>query len=296
MKSLREVMKFVRLDLVRKAIMAVVSMIALTNCIPDPLEVKNIPEIKPQIVVSSQIIPDESLVVFLSKTIGALDVSDNDDPREVFNYIAVDDALVTIEGPNGTNLLISLGLGFYGGVDIQFIEGETYHLRVESESLGKVEATTTAVSQVLFDSVEVERYFNDFDDTLAQVTYTIQDPIEKNHYMINVQRVSLNDPPIYERVLNPGAYTRLVNDEDFEGNKIGETFRAVWDDYQEGDTVLVSLANINRDYYDYLQLRLDNRFGLVEFVSEPINYPTNVIGGRGFFNLYIPDMRFFVMK
>ena len=289
-------MKFVRLDLVRNAIMAVVSMLALTNCIPDPLEVKNIPEIKPQIVVSSQIIPDESLVVFLSKTIGALEVSDNDDPQQVFNYIAVNDAVVTIEGPNGTNTLVPLGLGFYGGIDIQFIEGESYHLYVESESLGKVEATTTAISQVLFDSVEVERYFNDFDDTLAQVTYTIQDPVEKNHYMINVQRVSLDDPPIYERVLNPGAYTRLVNDDDFEGNRIGETFRAVWDDYQEGDTVLVSLANINRDYYDYLQLRLDNRFGLVEFVSEPINYPTNVIGGRGFFNLYIPDMRFFVME
>ena len=182
-------MKFVRLDLVRNAIMAVVSMLALTNCIPDPLEVKNIPEIKPQIVVSSQVIPDESLVVFLSKTIGALEVSDNDDPQQVFNYIAVNDAVVTIEGPNGTNTLVPLGLGFYGGIDIQFIEGESYHLYVESESLGKVEATTTAISQVLFDSVEVERYFNDFDDTLAQVTYTIQDPVEKNHYMINVQRV-----------------------------------------------------------------------------------------------------------
>lgn len=289
-------MKLFRLNWWRNGIIVAMTSIALVQCIPDPLEVKNIPEVKTEIVVSTQIVPDESLVVFLSKTIGAIDVSDNDDPLEVFNYISVNDAIVSIEGPNGIDTLLLLGLGLYGGVDIEFIDGETYKLHVESESLGKVEATTTAVSQVLFDSIEVERYFNGFDDTLAQVTYTIKDPVEKNHYMINVQRFSLDDPPIYERVLNPGAYTRLVNDEDFEDNEIGETFRAVWDDYQPGDTVLVSLANVSEEYYDYLKLRLDNRFGLVEFVSEPINYPSNVQGGRGFFNLHIPDMRFFIME
>lgn len=289
-------MMWFRLNGWRNRLSIVITSLALVQCIPDPLEVKNIPEIRTEIVVSTQIVPDESLVVFLSKTIGAIDVSDNDDPLEVFNYISVNDAVVSIEGPNGIDTLLLLGLGLYGGVDIEFIDGETYQLHVDSESLGKVEATTTAVSQVLFDSIEVERYFNGFDDTLAQVTYVIRDPVEKNHYMINVQRFSLDDPPIYERVLNPGAYTRLVNDEDFEGNEIGETFRAVWDDYQPGDTVLVSLANVSKEYYDYLQLRLDNRFGLVEFVSEPINYPSNVQGGRGFFNLHIPDMRFFIME
>ncbi len=45
-----------------------------------------------------------------------------------------------------------------------------------------------------------------------------------------------------------------------------------------------------------MELRQDNRFSLVEFLGEPINYPTNVVGGKGFFNLYIPDIRTFVLE
>jgi hypothetical protein len=269
--------------------------VALVRCIPDPLEVKNIPGIKTEIVVNTQIIPDGSIMVFLSKTIGAIDVSDNDDPVEVLNYIAVNDATVTIDGPNESYPLLFLGAGFYGGVNIDFVSGETYALIVNSESLGTVTATTTAMKQVLFESIEVDRYFNGFDYTLAQVTYTIQDPVEKNNYMISVQRISLDDPPLYERVLNPRTYTRLVNDEDFEG-EIAEEFRAAWQDYEAGDTAMVSLANVSKEYYDFIKLRLDNRVGFVEFVSEPLNYPSNVIGGRGYFNLYIPDIRFFILE
>ena len=279
-----------------KSIAIVLTTIALTSCLPDPLDVRDIPKAETQIVVSSQLIPGESLVVFISKTIGALDASDNDDELDVLNLIAVNDATVTIEGSFGVETLSFLGYGFYGGVDLEFIEGEEYRLVVRSESLGEVEATTKAFPAVSFESIELEKYFNGFDDTLAQVTYTLKDPGVENNYIITVQPISLDDPPIYERVLNPDVYTRLVSDEDFDGSElIGETFTTVWQDYEKGDTVMVTLANVSEDYANFIQLRLDNRVGLIEFASEPINYPSNVVGGRGFFNLYKPDIRFFVL-
>ena len=112
-----------------------------------------------------------------------------------------------------------------------------------------------------------------------------------------MQPISLNDPPLYDRVLNPDVYTRLVSDDDFNGNEtISETFNTVWQDYEKGDTVMVSIANISKEYSDFIQQRLDNRVGLIEFASEPINYPSNVVGGRGFFNIYTPDIRFFVLE
>ena len=67
-------------------------------------------------------------------------------------------------------------------------------------------------------------------------------------------------------------------------------------DFSPGDTIAVSISNINKDYYDFMQLRLDNRFSFVEYLSEPINYPSNVKGGKGFFNLYVPDIRLFVLE
>lgn len=269
-------------------------IISLSSCLPDPLEVKNIPDVKPEIVVNSLIVSDGSLVVFLTKTFGALEASDNSDPQDVLDLVAVDDATVIIEGPGGMDTLRFLGTGLYGGIALTLTESEEYNLYVKSESLGEVQATTTVQPKVPFESIEAQRYFNGYDDTLVQVTYTIKDPLEKNQYMINVERLSLKDP-IEEHILNPSGFTKLLNDDDFAGQKIGGTFRAFPRNYAAGDTVAVLLSNISPEYYNFIQLRLNNRFSFVEFVSEPVNYPSNIVGGRGLFNLYLPDVHFFVL-
>jgi hypothetical protein len=267
----------------------------LHSCLPDPLEVKNIPAAEPQIVVNTQIIPDRSLVVFLTRTFGALEASDDSDPFDLIASISVNDAQVTIEGPATRDTLLFLAHGIYGGVNIPLVAGEEYTLYVKSHSLGSVKATTTVTPQVLFESLQLERYFNGFDDTLVQVSYSIEDPALKNQYMINVQRISFTEN-VEEQLLNPRVYTRLIDDEDYDGTVIADTLRATPRDYAAGDTVAVFLSNINELYYDFIKLRLDNRVGFVEFVSEPVNYPSNVEGGRGFFNLHIPDIRFFVLE
>lgn len=264
------------------------------GCLPDPLEVKNIPKVKPEIVVSSQIIPDQGLLVLLTRTIGALDASNESDPEELIAQIAVTDAEVVLEGAAGTFILDSLGDGLYGGISIPFVAGEQYTLKVKSELLGEVEATTTVLPQITFESVEASLYYNNFDDTLAEVRYSLNDPANANYYMINVQEVERED--FVENLINPRAFTTLVDDKSFNGGTFQETFRVFPRDYQPGDTIAVSLSNISDEYYEFIRLRLDNRFSFVEFLGEPTNYPTNVIGGRGFFNLYLPDVRVFVLE
>lgn len=266
--------------------------IYITSCVPDSLEVKGIPVVKPQIVVSTQIIPDQSLVVLLTKTFGALDISEDSDPQAVLDQIAVEDATVTITG-NGTEYTLApLGNGFYGGTLIEFVEGEVYDLLVDSESLGEVTATTTVQRQVGFENIKAELYFTGYDDSLAQITYSFNDPEEKNWYMLNVMEVEVDE--IQEDLLNPYLFTRLLEDTQFNGRKYTETFRVFPQDFETGDTIAVYLSNISASYYDFMQLRLDNRFSFIQFLSEPVNYPSNVKGGKGFFNLYIPDIRFFV--
>jgi hypothetical protein len=87
-----------------------------------------------------------------------------------------------------------------------------------------------------------------------------------------------------------------MNDINFNGRIHQETFRVFPRDFIPGDTIAVSLSNISKDYYDFIELRLDNRFSFVEYLSEPVNYPSNVKGGRGFFNLYIPDVKIFILE
>lgn len=263
------------------------------SCIPDPLDIDGIPVVKSQIVVSTQIIPDQSLVVLLTKTFGALDAVNDSVPQELLKQIVVTDAVVTIAGPSGIDTLVSLDNGLYGGVFIPFQENESYTLHVKSETLGEVSATTVVKPFIPFDAIEAQLYYNGFDDTLAQITHRILDPPVPNRYMLNVQEVERED--IIENFINPRAFTRLLDDDTFDGASYEETFRVVPRDYRQGDTIAVSLSNISDDYYDFVKLRLDNRFSLVEFLGEPINYPSNVEGGKGFFNLYIPDVRIFIL-
>jgi hypothetical protein len=268
-------------------------VLLVVSCLPDPIPL-SLEQAKPQIVVSTQIVPDEGLVVLLTKTFSALDFNDESDPEDVLAAIALDDATVILSGPGRTDTLLTLGVGLYGGIAIPLKSGDAYTLDVTSKSLGKVTATTTVLPQVSFDSIGVELYLNGYGDSLAQVTHGFTDPVGKNWYMLNVQRIKR--PELVENILNPAMYTRLLTDSDFEGRQYGESFRAFPRNYGIGDTVMVALANISEDYYKFQDMRSDNRFSFVEYLSEPVNYHTNVEGGRGFFNLYIPDIRFFVLR
>lgn len=281
------------MDITRKYFIPLM-LTVLTGCLPDPLTVDGIPVVKPQIVVSSQIIPDQSIVVFLTKTFGALEASDRSDPETLLNQIAVNDATVTITGPGGSYTLPSLDNGIYGRLVIPFEAGQEYELKVVSESLGEVSAVTTVKPLVTFDKINASLHYTDFDDTLAQVTYQFKDAIGKNSYMLNVQHIERDE--LLEDLLNPNSYTRLLEDANFDGQEYGETFRVFPRDFAPGDTITVSLSNISEEYYKFMQLRLDNRFSFIEYLSEPINYPSNVKGGKGFFNLYVPDIRWFVME
>jgi len=286
--------RMLNLGLMRVTMYLLIGGMIVSSCLPEPLDVKGVPVVRPQIVVSTQIIPDQSVIVLLTKTFGALDASDDSDPEELLKQIAIDDAVVTIAGPGGTYELEPLENGLYGGLIIPFEVGEVYELKVNSESLGEVSAVTTVKPLVSFDDIKAELVFNGFDDTLAQITYQLSDPVEQNWYMLNVQQIERNE--ILEDLLNPRAFTRLMDDQNFNGRVHKETFRVFPRDFIPGDTIAVLISNISKDYYDFIDLRLDNRFSFVEYLGEPVNYPSNVKGGKGFFNLYIPDVKLFVLE
>lgn len=271
-----------------------VLMLCLWCCLPDPLEVKNIPQVKPEIVVSSQIVPDQSLVVLLTRTIGALEASDDTDPFVLLTQVAVNDARVILFGPSRTDTLLFVGNGIYVISGLTFTERETYTLHVSSVSLGEVTASTEVKPRVNFSKIEALLNYDNPPDTFAQVSYTLEDLEGRNYYMINVYE--LEPETLLQNAINPRAFTRLMTDEAFAGQTYVEQFRVYSRSYSAGDTIAVSLSNISEAYYRFMELRIDNRFNFIEFLSEPLNYPSNVKGGKGFFNLYVPDIRLFVLK
>lgn len=279
---------------VMKLILAMMIIaLAVAACLPEPLPVGDIPTLQPKIVVSSQIVPEQGLVVLITKSIGALDAGRDSDPEALLAQIVINNAKVTLQSNDQIDTLVNLGDGLYGGLTFDLAAGATYTLHVVTDSLGEVTASSQVKQQVPFQSANASVYSNGY-DSLASIDYSLNDPTGKNYYMVNVQRFSRTQD--VNSLLSPRIFTRLTEDTNFEGKYFQEEFKVFFQDYSVGDTVAVFLSNINKDYYDFMKLRNDNRYNLADFASEPINYPTNVEGGYGFFNLYVPDVRLFVLK
>lgn len=265
-------------------------MFAVAACLPEPLAVDNIPQLKPKIVVSSQMTTNQTVAVLLTKSVGALDASDDSDPQELLDQIALNDATVTLRHNDQTYAFTFVENGLYNSSQIPLVAGDEYELIVESASLGTVTASTQVMARVEFDFVEASIYDNGF-DTLADVRYGFTDLLGENFYMFNVQRLTRDVEP--EDLLNPDVFIELIEaGPPFDGLIHSYNNRIISRrDFMPGDTIGVFLSNISKGYYDFMQLRMDSRFNFADFLGEPANYPTNIKGGLGFFNLYIPDVR-----
>lgn len=278
---------------IRKCCIGILIGTLFHACIPDPLPVKNIPTASPRMVVASQMFTDQSVAVMLTRMIGALDAGKDSDLTNLIDQIIVEDATVTIAHDDVVDTLQYLGEGVYGNVGISILAGHTYQLRAISPVAGAVSATSVAQSFVPFKTVNASLYYEQT-DSLAQVDYTLDDAAGKNFYLLTVQRFSQTQDS--SAFINPRSYSRLVTDEGFDGHVFHETFKVLFQRFHLDDTVAVSLTNIGSDYYDYIKQRIDNRYSVTAFATEPFNYKTNVTGGYGFFNLQRPDIHIFVLK
>ena len=68
--------------------------------------------------------------------------------------------------------------------------------------------------------------------------------------------------------------------------------KIVFDGLKHDDSIAVTLSNISKNYYNYLVLRNESGSLYNQLNLEPLNYPTNVVNGYGFFNAHIPDIYF----
>jgi hypothetical protein len=275
------------------SVMVATAALGFSSCMPDPLDVDDLNLPGTRIVVSSLILPDNSVAILLTKSIGALEASDESDPRDLIPEIAINDADVTISVNDSIYILKLLQDGIYQGIGIPLLPGRECHLKVVSPSLGTVTASTVVQAPIYFDTVTAEPYINEYNDYWAQVTYTIKDPPAPNYYLLNVQKAKRKD--LVENILKPDAYTRQVEDKTFDAQEFSEMFRAMHKNFYPGDSIEVSLSNVSLDYFNYVTLRLENQLELVEVFSEPIYYPTNIRGGRGFFTLHLTDVRVVVL-
>ncbi|NQZ78213.1 MAG: DUF4249 family protein, partial [Ekhidna sp.] len=260
----------------------------LFACEPEPLPVSGVPIPEKTVVIGSQNLTDEFMVISVTESFDALSGGPRTSYDELIQSLLIDGLDITVQTDGDLYDLEPSPLpGIYLGSDVPEVPGSDYTLSFQNPfNQQLVEATATLQEFVGFDSVNISIDANEF-DTLVSVGLKFADPVGPNWYMVNVQLINED----FDLNINP--FTELVTDEGMDGDTIDYEFLVFFRDYAEGDTVLVSMANISKDYYDFLDLRTTRR-PFSGSLGEPINYPTNVQNGLGYFHMHIPDVRIFL--
>lgn len=284
-----------------KAFLGLSFLLILISCRPEPLLI-SVPQLESKIVVSSQVVPPNVLLISLSQSFSALQSVEDDSTGDILNQIILKNAAVSLNYAGREDSLLEIDNGFYIGLDIEAIVGSTYQLKV-TDSIGRsVSAQTILLPEVEFDSIRplVERLP---EDTIVRIQYSLIDQAGPNWYMLNYYSNVSNDDSSFtvSNILgqgNPDGYlgTDLISDQEFAPDGTFRNERVFFNLDADSSVVAISIANISEEYYNYLVLR--ERAGNIfsQIVSEPINYPTNVEGGLGFFTLHYPSFRFFAIS
>ncbi len=289
-----------------KRIVHIVALIGLAitmfNCVPKPLEI-TVPQHDPKLVISSQVVPSpvsDSIFLFVSvsNSFGALqyqqgvheDSTGTDTvSQDLFQQVLVDSAIVTIRYNGVQDTLFDLSNGLYGDWPIPKFVGATYFLDVFDPTSGmSVTSSAVLLEQVKFDTVTVSSYTSNGID-YVKVNVEFPDPSGDNWYVLNFYGPPDSTNLSAFGVPQSDTRTRLMTDKAYPSGVVKEQFELT----EFTDSVMtVSVANISREYYEYLKLRQKSNQSIGEsFLSEPVSYPTNVNGGLGFFTLHFPNAR-----
>ncbi len=289
------------------------SYLLLQGCTPEDILIEVAPE-PSRVVVSSQLIQENFLLVTLSRSFSALAPDGFERLEDNFvDDLLVDSALVTIEYATFIDTLFEAGPGIYAAELSEAIISETYRLVIyDSLNEDYVTATTQLMPQVRLEGGRLEEeVFGS--DTIFNTRFVFTDPEEPNWYITQATQVDgftlddlltaeiINDslvlgnesvPPVFDEDATANLlYTRIFSDLEFDSSKVE---RSVNVPDNPGDTLIFNLINITEGYFRYLDAQQRNDSFLASISGEPINFPTNVENGFGYFTMNKPSYLLFI--
>lgn len=265
----------------------------LFSCRPEPLLI-DIEPVEPKPVIWSQIIPENVVLVYFAKSFGALDFNEEDTTnieQDLLDQILVNNGEIIIEHQGVDDTLIQLEQGLFVTFNTNLNVGDNYNLRARDFDLGQsVSSSATMLETVPLNSEITYELSEGFGDgTNVTIDYSFLDPPGENYYQVNFY-TDVNDPTEDEGELDSSVpqFYQLISDQTYNTEQI----EASYDLFNvESDSIFISLSNISKGYYEYLNQRDRGGSILNQLVNEPINYTSNIENGYGFFNLTAPNIR-----
>ena len=268
--------------------------ITIISCLPESLFIEVEPA-ESQLIVSSVNIDTLGFSVFITRSFSALEGNEDSLSQDFINKIVVSNAKVTLTIGTNTMKLESLeevpGIYFIDELPIE--DSQLLRLDVFDSTTGhSVYAETQVVPPVSLNTAGFLEEILD-DDTTQCLFFSFKDQVDAdNWYALNVLDINtlIDDANQNLFSLNGGnggiVYEQLISDKEFKEEIYSDTVKILFNKKAKSDTLIFFFTHITKDYFRFLDVR--QRFKGIFSGSEPVNFPTNVVGGLGYFTINYP--------
>ncbi|CAN5890521.1 hypothetical protein BH11BAC7_BH11BAC7_25270 [soil metagenome] len=277
------------------------TLIFLISCQPKPIDI-DVPPAEERLVIASQVLPNSIMVVGLTRSFSPLDPAGHDDTlqNDFLDRILVADAIVTVTHPSGTDTLYMITPGIYASINVLLVDYGIYTVHAKDPATGlEVTASTELLPRVFFDSIQPYKQVV-LGDTVPFVHYELSDyGAASDYYVVCYYRKSQDTSAFdlnsyFSQGTNQLNAFDLITDQDFDVH--GKLTRNnQLNDVSNTDTIAVTVSHITKGYYEFLSAYKRSSSLFNQLSGEPINYPTNVEGGYGYFNTHFPEVRIFAL-
>ncbi|RYE22866.1 MAG: DUF4249 family protein [Sphingobacteriales bacterium] len=263
-------------------------------CRPKPIDIE-VPQAAPSITISSLAFDEHTVFVSAGYSINST-ASLNDTAAEnrtesgVPRDMLIDNAIVTITESNGTpDTLHRVTNGVYASRKLNLKYGVEYTLMVRD--LNKDLATTATTVFLSQPSVTSAERIIEYSatDTLTKLHLNIKNVAAGDKFFVTYstkQQVKSNVDQAKDRaqiLYNFSPKTlEFVTSADATDGLIDKTITMK---VNPEDTLIVQVAHIDNSYFEYLSAYKRTGYLINQLTGEPINLPTNVTPGYGFFSL-----------
>lgn len=159
--------------------------------------------------------------------------------------------------------------------------GDVYTLEVTDNKGRKVTGTTTILPKIPIETIEWR--FNTKEEALLLATFN-DDPTKNNYYRFMIHRDSLTS----------GSERDFATSDNFtDNNKI--TFGTGYS-YAKGDKLIISLFNIEEQYYQFINSASDAKNANGNPFAQPASLKSTLEGGYGVFTNLAYDRRIIIIK
>jgi hypothetical protein len=279
----------------------VISTLLLFSCKPKPIEI-NVPQRAASITVSSACLDAHTVAVLATYSSTSLhqllDTNKENGKLVIPKSLLVDSALVTIHTAGGSTDTLSInsdGLYVKNGLSLQ--ADKQYILTVIDHRKGMTAFATTTFQPAPVVSYLLPEKVNTGKEVITRLKLGLTNVTANSHYFLsyNTMRNARENSillPMNQRAINlfvPKQIELFTG----EGAIDGLLEKSVTLQVKSDDTLVMQIAQVDNAYYEYLKAYKRTGALINQLTGEPINLPSNVSGGLGYFSLYQPVRRLY---